>query len=418
MEDVGNKVSVHYADEVLNGILITTEPHIILKLSSGYNIVLDKKKITKMETITKKKDPERKTAPAQQKNNHTVSLLHTGGTIASKVDYTTGAVIAQFSPEDILSLFPEITEHATINSRLISNIQSEMMRYHHYNILAEAIAEEIKKGVSGIIITHGTDTLHYTSAALSFMLDNPPVPIIIVGSQRSSDRPSSDAKQNLLSALFFITTTHWKGIGICMHENMDDENCLILPGLKVRKMHTSRRDAFKPINAEPVARINYEKRHIDLFDKTEKSVGPFSLKKIKEDLRVGIFKSRTHMFADELLFYKNYDGLIIEGFAIGHMPTEKIDSKTGENEKIYDTIKKLCEKMPVAFASQCIYGRTFMHIYTPGRELLKAGVLGDYCDMTPETAYIKLAYLLSNHPKEKVKELFNTNLKGEISERT
>lgn len=417
MEDVGNTVKVHYADEELNGILITTEP-VILKLSSGYNIVLEKNKISKMETISKKKEPQIRTTPVQQKNKHTVALLHTGGTIASKVDYTTGAVIAQFSPDDIISLFPEIMEHATITSRLISNIQSEMIRFHHYNMIADAIAEEIKKGVLGIIITHGTDTLHYTSAALAFMLDNVPIPIILVGSQRSSDRPSSDARANLLSALQFITTTDWIGVGICMHENTDDETCVILPALKSRKMHTSRRDAFKPINAGPIARITYEKKHVELFEKKERPTGTFALRKFKEELKVGLLKSRTHMYADEYLFYKNYDGLIIEGTGIGHLPTEKIDNHTGENQKIYEAIKKLCEKMPVAFASQCIYGRTFMHIYTPGRELLNAGVLGDYCDMTPETAYIKLAWLLSNYPTEKVRELYNTNLKGEISERT
>ena len=411
----GSLVKITLPNESIEGRLITEEPF-TLKLSSGYNIILEKKDIKDIKVLEAPKETPKIHTPTPQKGGKKISILHTGGTIASKVDYTTGAVIAQFSPEDIIGLFPEIRGLAAISSRLISNIQSEMMRFSHYNIIAEAAAEEIEKGAEGIIITHGTDTLHYTAAALAFILENVPVPVILVGSQRSSDRPSSDAKQNLISAVTYATNTRWTGVAICMHETTGDTSCVILSGTKTRKMHTTRRDAFKAINAEPIARITGNK--IEQFTKETTTKGTFKLQKINESLKVGICRSRTHMFANELLFYEKYDGLIIEGFALGHMPTEKIDKNTDENIKIFDAIKRLAKKMPVAIASQCIYGRVNMNVYTPGRELLEVGLIGNQCDMTAETAYIKLAWLLSHYKKDKIKELFETNLRGEISERS
>src|SRR5690606_34564993 len=123
------------------------------------------------------------------------------------------------------------------------------------NTIASEIAKEAKRGVKGIIVTHGTDLMHSSSAGLSFILENIDIPVILVGAQRSSDRASSDARQNLLAAANFIINTDFSGVAVCMHENMSDDDCLILPATKMRKMHTSRRDAFRPINAKPIARV-------------------------------------------------------------------------------------------------------------------------------------------------------------------
>ncbi len=173
----------------------------------------------------------------------TITILHTGGTLASKVSKT-GAVSAQYSAKDILNLYPEIKSLAKIDSKLVANMLSENMNFNHYNLLAKEIKKEIEKGVEGIIITHGTDTLHYTSSALSFILEDLPIPVILVGAQRSSDRGSSDASLNLISAINFITKTDFAEVAICMHSSMEDTSCSILPGTKTRKLHTSRRDAF------------------------------------------------------------------------------------------------------------------------------------------------------------------------------
>ena len=202
----GDKVKVLIDSQELEGIFIPSPNNtFVLKLKSGYNIGIDKKKIKKIEVLQKFKTSELKLSKVQHnKDLKAISILHTGGTVASSVSYETGGVIARFTPEEILTMFPELQKIANINSRLISNMFSEDMNFNHYNIIAKEIEKELKNGVDGIIITHGTDTLGFTAAALTFILENLPIPVILVGSQRSSDRGSTDAKLNLLSAAQFI----------------------------------------------------------------------------------------------------------------------------------------------------------------------------------------------------------------------
>jgi glutamyl-tRNA(Gln) amidotransferase subunit D len=331
-------------------------------------------------------------------------------------------VLAKFTPEDIIELFPELKEIAAVHSTLIANMLSENMRFHQYNIIAEAIKEEAGKGVKGIIVTHGTDTLHYTAATLSFMLENIQIPVVLVGSQRSSDRPSSDAAVNLISAALFITHSKMPGVFICMHESMNDDKCIIIEGVNARKMHTSRRDAFKAINKGLIAKIDYNNKSIEMIRATvnnNNEKNKLEVKAFNDKIKVGMIKARPGMHAEELKCYENYDGLIIEGTGLGHIGIEDADNHSHENEKIRKELEALAKKIPVAMTSQTIYGRINMNVYSTGRELKEMGIIGNYCDMTPETAYIKLAWLLSNYKnKEEIKELFEKNLRGEISERS
>ena len=351
----------------------------------------------------------------------TISILHLGGTIAARVS-PKGGVSAQYTAKEILDLYPEIKQLAKIKSRLIRNMHSENMNFYHYNLLAKEIQKEInsKTGVDGIIITHGTDTLHYTPAALSFILENLPIPIILVGAQRSSDRGGSDAALNLVSAINFINKTDFAEVAICMHASMEDTHCSILPALKTKKLHTSRRDAFKPVNAKPYALV-YHDQGLDLLRKDFKKVNKKSklqLKLFNPKIKVGILKTHPNMSADEVKFYSKFDGLIIEGTGMGHAPIEKIDAFTSENSKIFNEIKNLAKKIPVVMTSQCIFGRINMNVYSPGRKLQGIGILGNLADMTSETAFIKLAWLLSNYKKQEVKDLFTKNFRGEVSSRT
>ncbi len=422
----GDSVVVETKEKKLNGILMpvpeTEEDIVILKLESGYNIGIDKKNIKSIKLVKSHKEKKEKTSEVKfDKKLPTISILHTGGTIASKVDYKTGAVSAKFSPSEIIDMFPELKKIANIKSRKIASMQSEMMRFVHYNLMAKEIEKEVKKGVDGIIITHGTDTMHYTSAALAFILEDLPVPVILVGSQRSSDRGSSDAGLNLISACYFIANSDFADVAICMHENLNDESCLILPALKTRKMHASRRDAFRPINTTPIARVNFNEKNISFMKKgynREDKNKKLKLSLFNEKIKIGLIKTHTNMFADEFLAYKNFDGLVIEGTGLGHLPNEEIDEYTKENRKIFTSLKEMIKKgLIVVMSSQTIYGRLQMNVYTPMRELQEIGVLGHLSDMTAETTFIKLAWLLSNYKKEEVKELITKNLKGEISER-
>lgn len=417
MAEIGDLVEVLTVRERISGILIPSknDAKITLKLASGYNISVLKKEIKETKVIESKK--EKKSLLKQIKENKnlkTVYILHTGGTIASRVDYSTGAVSAKFSPSDLLEIVPELADIVNIKSKFISNMFSEDMNFSHYNIVALEVSK-VKDECDGVVITHGTDTLTYTSCALAFALENIDIPVIIVGSQRSSDRPSSDAFLNLYMACKFISETDFFGVALCMHENLNDETCLIYNPCKTKKLHSSRRDAFRSVNSKPIARVSH--KGIEFILRPHNKKGELNLKLFDEKLKIGLLFSHPGMSLQEVKAYSSFDGLVLVGTGIGHYPINKIDEKTSENEKIYNEIKRLVKKMPVVMTTQTVYGRVNLNVYSTGRKLLEAGVLGDQLDILYESALIKLAWLLSND-KDKVRELFSKDFHGEISERS
>lgn len=415
----GDRIRLTKGKQIFEGLILPRPETgdrnaIVLKLASGYNIGIKYDKSVKIEkikgdmrTLQKEFGIERWRAQLRQKLKRdpakpTIAILHTGGTIASRVDYRTGAVVSAFTPEDLAAMFLELTDVANIKSRLIRNMWSDDMRFGHYQIIAKEIAKEIAAGVDGIIITHGTDTLHYTSAALSFMIQNLPVPVLLVGSQRSSDRPSSDAGMNLICAARFIANSDWTGVGICSHANSSDEVCWILPGAKARKMHTSRRDTFRPINARPIATIDYRSGKI-VFEETKYNKKDKSRKitlQTKMEERVGILWVHPNMWPEEIEFYAKakYKGIVIAGTGLGHTPLHTIDDITKVHKKIAAALKKLAKTCVIVMAPQTIYGRINMNVYNKGVDLQALGVIPGE-DMTPETAFIKLAWLLGNYPR-------------------
>lgn len=416
---IGKKYIVKTKERNYEGIFVNeNETHFFLKLGSGYNVGIDKSKVlesteAKNNNISKEgKDTKKKSL--KKETSADVLILHTGGTIASKVDYKTGGVSSKFSPEEILALFPELDDIATIDSKLVSNMPSDDMNFTHYNELIKEIEDNHDK-FKGIIITHGTDTLHYTSAALSFALKGINIPIVLVGSQRSSDRPSSDAAINLLNATYFVTK-NIPGVFVCMHESIEKKNSLILEGVNVKKLHSSRRDAFKQVNSKPIASLDYKN---DVFELHRK---PFSnnlsnsddtFLKYDEKLKIGLIHSRPNMFSKEFEIYQGFDGMILVGTGLGHFPITKFDDNTKENSEIFKSIQKLSKTIPTVMTTQTVSGRVNLNVYSPGRALKEAGVLGHNCNIIYETAYMKLAYLLSNF-KEDVEKLYSENLVGEL----
>ena len=420
MQQVGDRVKVIIKDSFEEGVLMPSskEDIVIIKLDNGYNIGFEKKKIDKIEVISKKKKIIKKVNKkiSIDKNLKTVSILHCGGTIASKVDYDTGAVKAKFTPEELLEMFPELGKVANIRSKLVANMLSENMRFIHYNIIAEEIEKEIKAGTDGVIITHGTDMLHYTASALSFILDGLNVPVLLVGAQRSSDRGSSDAFLNLQCAVQFIVKCNFVEVAICMHNSVDDDFCAIIPGVRSRKIHSSRRDAFKSINSEIFALVDSEGgiswQRNDYVKKEKKR--KLSLKYFNDKLKIGLLKAHPQMFAEELSIYENFSGLVLEGTGLGHFPIESYDENSKLNEKVFSSLQKLANKMPIVMTTQTIYGTVNLDVYSPGRKLQDVGVFSGG-DMITETAFIKLAWLLSNYKQDKIKDLFTQNLRGEVS---
>lgn len=412
----GDLIEVTTTAEKISGAFIPNPKQdvVILKLDNGYNIGVDKKNIKQIKIIKKYKCSKLKKEKIKtNKNLPWISILHTGGTIASSVDYKTGGVIAQFTPERLLAQFPEMKDIANIRTVFVKNIMSEDIRFDDYRLLTKNILSEIKKGAKGLIIGHGTDTLAYTAAALSFIFENLPIPVILVGAQRSSDRGSSDATMNLICAAKFITKTDFCGVAICMHENVNDDNCLILPATKTRKLHTSRRDAFKAVNDKPIARVSYA-GNIYFFKKNY----PKKIEKIivrdKFEERVGILKTHPNMHPAIFEFFRKnkYKGLILEGTGIGQAPTN-----IKEHQRNYNALKNFIKSGGVVvLTSQCIFGEVHPFIYAYCRRLFDIGIIFGK-DMLTETAFIKLAWLLGNYPKERVKTLITENLRGEISKR-
>lgn len=421
MAKEGDYVVIKTDKEELKGLLLKSKntEKIVIKLNSGYNLSINKKDVIKIEVTKQEKEKKEPKAINISKNLNLkkVLILHTGGTISSRVDYKTGAVSPGFSNEDILEMFPELKDIVNIESKFIGNIFSEDINFSHYNLLAKEIKNNLR--FDGIIITHGTDTMHYTSAALSFILEDLVIPIILVGAQRSSDRGSSDSFQNLVSACQFIANSDFSGVAICMHENMNDNSCLILPGLKTRKLHTSRRDAFKAINVKPISRVKDNSIEIlnhDYAKKDRKSKNELTLK-LFNDPKIGILRTHPNLKKEEISMYSKFDGLVIEGTGLGHLPINKVDKSTLENELIFKELEKLSKKIPIVITSQCVFGRVNLNVYSTGRKLQEIGILGNLSDMTTETAFIKLAWLISNYPRD-VRKMIDKDLKGEISKRT
>jgi glutamyl-tRNA(Gln) amidotransferase subunit D len=431
MSQPGDKVKLITEKEEVEGLLIPSPKKeiVILKLDNGYNVGYPKEQIKDIVVIKEFKKlpkPDKTQVSSNkkiiQKNKKlpTISILHTGGTIASKVDYRTGGVSSDFSPEELISLFPELSDIANIESELISQMWSDDLRFAHFSIIAKAIEKHAKKGVKGIIVGIGTDNLSVASAALSFIVEKTPIPILLVGAQRSSDRGSSDAGMNLICAAEFITKTDFSDVAICMHGSSSDEACFILPANKIYKLHSSRRDAFKAVNTEAIARVGYNDRKV-VFLKSKDKVENSNMKpktlviKPKMEEKVGLLKIHVNMFPEQFAFFKGYNGLIIEGTGLGHTPGQIPNEAATIHKKIYPAIKEVIDSgCVVVMTTQCIFGGVNMNVYDKGRDLLELGVISGK-DMLANTALVKLSWLLANYPKE-VKEKMESNLRGEINE--
>jgi glutamyl-tRNA(Gln) amidotransferase subunit D len=339
-----------------------------------------------------------------------IAILSTGGTIASRVDYRTGGVRPALSASDLYSVVPELAEIARIETHILLSLFSENITPQHWTEIAHSIADQLSKGVEGIVIAHGTDTMGYTAAALSFALQNLPVPVIVVGSQRSADRPSSDAATNLLGAVLTAAKAPFAEVAIAMHETPSDNRIAIHRGTKVRKCHTSRRDAFKSVNAKPIARVEDQKITMLTEDYQKRdSLKKLQLKPEFEE-KVALVKFYPGMDSAVLQFYKEkeYRGVILEGTGLGHV-----------SKHFHDAIKTAVEQgAVVAMTSQCLWGRINMNVYDSGRDLQALGVI-PMEDILPETALVKMMWVLGQtKDSRKAEELLKTNIAGELSSRT
>jgi glutamyl-tRNA(Gln) amidotransferase subunit D len=385
--------------------------HIVLKISTGYNIGIDIATVTKMvETGYQKanyKIPEKEFPYSADKPN--VKLFGTGGTIASRLDYRTGAVIPAFSPGELYGAVPELADICNIDTEKLFAVFSENMGPDQYKILATSIGREIETGTDGIVIGHGTDTLHHTAAALSFMVQDSPVPIILVGSQRSSDRPSSDAALNLIHAAYAAGKGDIAETLVCMFGPTSDEYGFLHRGTRVRKMHSSYRSTFRTIGDTPVATVTrdgleYIKKEYQhrRKDKRVRIIPTF-------DEKVTMLYYYPHMKADiiDSLVDAGYRGIIIVGTGLGHV-----------NRELYPALERATEKGVALFMTlQTIWGYVHMFVYETGRDMMALGVtpLGN---MLPEVAWVKLGWALGQtEDLDEVKRIMTTPINDDMTER-
>ncbi|MGD2106136.1 MAG: Glu-tRNA(Gln) amidotransferase subunit GatD [Nitrosopumilaceae archaeon] len=382
------------------------DKHIVLKLKSGYNIGLDLDKISKVEKFPSAEkiriiEQKRKENPSLPN----ILLLSTGGTIASKVDYRTGAVTPILTGEELNSSVPELSNMANIDTEVLFSEYSENIMPDHWLQIANKLVEFAKSKYSGIIIAHGTDTMHYTSSFLSFALAGYPIPVVLVGSQRSSDRASSDAALNLIGATRFLVGCKTNGVYVVMHHDENDETISCHYGTRVRKNHTSKRSAFETVGDNPA--------YLVINDKIQKNVkGEYFKKsefspKVKLDTNVALVKYYPGYRADllEKIIDMDYKAIIFEGTGLGHI-----------GKILYDSVKKAQKKgIFLGMTSQCIDGRVGMTVYESGRDLLNLGIV-PLENMIPEVALVKAMWVLGNSDNpEEIKKMMLENFSSEIS---
>jgi glutamyl-tRNA(Gln) amidotransferase subunit D len=386
--------------------------HIVLKLGTGYNIGVRYDTVERLERLGYREanyripEQEFPTDPA----NPNVKLLGTGGTIASRLDYRTGAVIPAFSPGELYGSVPELADICNLETEKLFGVFSENMGPDQYLVLAEEVGNAIRDGWDGIMIGHGTDTMHHTAAALSFMVRRPPVPVVMVGSQRSSDRPSSDAARNLIAAAWAAGHGPIAEVLVCMFGPTSDLYNLLHRGTRVRKMHSSVRSTFRTLGDIPVGMVQDGKVTPLKDDFVPRRDDRDVVVQAKFERRVTLAYYYPGMQPDviEGLIDAGYKGIVIAGTGLGHV-----------NRAIYPALERARDAgVQVYMTLQTLWGFVQMHVYETGREILELGVV-PLANMMPEVAYIKLGWALGVHPDdpEAAKALMRTPIAGEMTAR-
>jgi glutamyl-tRNA(Gln) amidotransferase subunit D len=427
---LGDSVMIETNNAKHTGILIPRYEyadvnHLVLKLKSGYNIGINLEKIKSIKKTPEELNPTKSITHnnlneganlGHYHNNHlsNISLLSTGGTISSKIDYRTGGVVSALTAKELNDSIPELKKIANIDPEVVLSEYSENIRPEHWKLMARKIADNVLSGkYDGIVLSHGTDTMHYTSAALSFALENLPIPVVLVGAQRSSDRPSSDASTNLIGACTFATRSKFSGVFVAMHHTISDDVIACHIGTRVRKNHTSRRDAFHSIDISPFSLVKKDQiemcpQYADLkFHERNKNLENLIVRSNFED-KVMLLKFYPG-FDCNIIDYcveKGSRAIILEGTGLGHINKECF-------QQIKDAVKK---GIFVFMTSQCIWGRTSLTVYDTGRDLLEIGVI-PLSNSTSETALVKAMWCLGNFKEKDVLKMMTTNIANEFTNR-
>jgi glutamyl-tRNA(Gln) amidotransferase subunit D len=401
----GDRVACTVGPTSLTGTYITDRAGMrVVKLDSGYNIGVDPERVSFLERVPAAPSPE--VEAAQDPGLPELAIVSTGGTIASRIDYRTGAVTSQFTAADILRAIPGLGEIARFRTQVLATILSENMTPALWQELARAVHAAIVDGAAGVIVTHGTDTMAHSAAALAFMLSTP-VPVVFVGSQRSADRPSSDNVMNGICAAT-AAVSELGEVAVVMHEGPSDDRCAVHRATRVRKLHTSRRDAFRSVGSPPLGTVAYPGRTVELGpDAVRRGTRHLALDDRLEP-RCGLVQFYPGMEPALLDAFAGYAGLVVAGTGLGHVSTPCIE-RLGA---------LVAGGTTVVMTSQCLDGRVCDRVYDTGRDLLACGVI-EGATMLPEVALVKLMCVLGRtRDPDEVAELMQADLAAEVLGRT
>ena len=403
---------------------------ITMKLQNGYNVSFPESYVDSFEVLDEMPviEEEILESEPQDESLPLVHLIHTGGTIASKVDYATGAVTARFDPHELLDAVPELRGIARIRAVKLGNMWSDDLRPRHWNRMLKATEEAFAEGAVGCVITHGTDTLHLSAAAISYGWSGqggrPPGRIVLTGSQRSPDRGSSDATENLIASVQWaahgpIPSGYRDSSVVIVHASSSDGSCAVLPGCACRKYHSSRRDAFKPINQDVLGHvfIDGKEARIDYSPEAHDArVEAISPKPFDESIRIAQFISDPHLHPDLVqgAIDADFDALLFHGTGLGHIPISNPEDDSLENTRLRVMLEDhIAKGGVVVMVTNAIHGPVNMNVYSKGRDQQDIGIIGHGSLCPPGSALVKLHHLLSVGGKESVESGWEMDLVGE-----
>ena len=412
----GDYVKLRSASKELEGRVLESSDNsiVLLKLRSGYNIGIKKENILGSRVLKRFKESKKEDIKIdEKKGKKNIGLIITGGTIASKLDPKTGGVKHLTDVNEFARFYPKLFDIVNVKKIEVPFMTaSESMTSEHWIKIAEVAKDMLNNSdIEGIVVTHGTDFLHYTSAALSFMLKDLNKPVVLTYSQRSIDRASSDADMNLVCAAH-MAISECAEVMLVGHGSINDDFCYAMSGSKVRKMHSSRRDAFKVVNDKPFAKVFPDGKIEFLREYRPRNKGDVKLDVEFSD-KVALVKFYPGQSPDILDYYAlKYKGIVIEASGLGHLPVSE-----AEHSWIPALKKHIRNGLVVCAASQTVFGRLDPLVYSNGRELVEAGVIF-LDDMLAETAFVKLGWVLGHHGwKKYVKGKMLENVCGEINDR-
>ena len=403
------KGNAMYEGVVLPRSQHTSEGYLVIKVDTGYNIGVSITDDCELEEIGYRKGsyqlPEIDVDQSEELPK--VTLLGTGGTVASRLDYRTGAVLPAFTPQELFSAVPELTQICNLTPKKIYGILSENFKPEYWVKTAREVMKEFEKGANGVIIGHGTDTMAFTAASLSFMFQDLAAPIVCVGSQRSSDRPSSDGPLNIMDACKIAGYADLAEVVVSMHGNTSDSYNLIHRGVRVRKMHSSRRDAFRTLSDIPLGCIDANQNITFLKDdvKPRGNIADTWLNdKIDEKVAILYFYPGMQNDMLDAAIDNDYHGIVMIGTGLGHVSSYMFPAL----ERAQDA------KIPICMVVEPLFGNTNLRVYETGRDMLALGAFEGF-SMLPSAAYAKMIWVLGQtRDYNEVKKLMQTNLRGEI----